>query len=328
MNSILRCCAAAFGVLVTVSVPPGSALDETALNRLRAQALAIASEPGEDLHNVAWLCNLGKGNIEGRRDNLVAGGDPLPGPVFDNLYFVGTGHVSAWAVTTSAGIILFDTLDNPQEADQFILGGLKRLGLNPADIKYIVITHAHADHYGGARELQAKIPGVHVLMDPRDWDVLAKSPPVPKPGTAAAPLPKRDMDVSDGQKLTLGGETIRLYATPGHTPGTISAIIPVTDHGKAMNVALWGGIPFTSKESEPVFMASLQRFRAIMAANHVVGRISNHAIWDNSISKLYAKTNNPEGPSPYIETSADMKRYGEIQDICLKALHIRRVGPD
>ena len=58
--------------------------------------------------------------------------------------------VSAWAINTPQGIILIDALNNGKEAAQLIEGGLRRLGLNPARIKYIVVTHGHGDHYGGA----------------------------------------------------------------------------------------------------------------------------------------------------------------------------------
>src|SRR5437667_1032435 len=79
--------------------------------------------------------------------------DPGPGKAADNLYFLGTGIVAAWAVNTSDGIILIDTLDNQAEVDKFIIGGLKQLGQDPARIKTIIVSHGHGDHYGGARYL-------------------------------------------------------------------------------------------------------------------------------------------------------------------------------
>ena len=57
-----------------------------------------------------------------------------PVKVFDNLYFVGEKEYSAWAVTTSEGIILVDTIWDYSVADE-IVGGLKKLGLDPAQIK-------------------------------------------------------------------------------------------------------------------------------------------------------------------------------------------------
>ena len=90
------------------------------------------------------------------------------------------------------------------------------MGLDPANIKYAVVSHAHPDHDGGAQYLQEHY-GTRVIMSPADWDVLDKQ----KFGTK----PKRDMEATDGQKLTLGDTTVTMYITPGHTPGTISTHI-------------------------------------------------------------------------------------------------------
>ena len=59
-------------------------------------------------------------------------------------------------MNTSDGIILFDTLNNTEEAQRIIEGGMKTMGLDPTRIKYIVIMHGHADHFGGAKYLQDK----------------------------------------------------------------------------------------------------------------------------------------------------------------------------
>jgi glyoxylase-like metal-dependent hydrolase (beta-lactamase superfamily II) len=64
-----------------------------------------------------------------------------------------------------------------------------------------------------------------------DWDMVAKLPPT-EPGGKFGPPPARDMDITDGQKLTLGNTTLTFYITPGHTPGTVSMLVPVTDHGQ------------------------------------------------------------------------------------------------
>ena len=83
-----------------------------------------------------------------------------PARMFDNLYWVGTKIHSAWALQTSGGIILIDTLYN-YAVEPEIVEGLKKLGLDPASIKYVIITHAHGDHDEGARLLQDRY-GAHV----------------------------------------------------------------------------------------------------------------------------------------------------------------------
>src|SRR5881394_3675735 len=76
-----------------------------------------------------------------------------PMKVFDNLYFVGTQVTDAWAITTSDGIILLDANEN-YAVEAAVVEGLKKFGLDPATIKYNVITAAHTSSYGGAKYLQ------------------------------------------------------------------------------------------------------------------------------------------------------------------------------
>jgi hypothetical protein len=85
-----------------------------------------------------------------------------PRKVFDNLYFVGQSEYTAWAVTTSDGIIVIDPIyDWSVEAE--VVEGLQKLGFDPRDIKYVLVSHAHRDHVGGARLLQERY-GARVIM--------------------------------------------------------------------------------------------------------------------------------------------------------------------
>src|SRR5580704_19167155 len=112
-----------------------------------------------------------------------------PVKVFDNLYFFGQSEYAVWAITTSQGIIVLDTIFD-YSVEEEVAGGMKKLGLDPANIKYAVVSHAHPDHDGGARFLQEHY-GTRAIMSPADWDVLDKR-------TFGA-KPKRDIEAADGQ---------------------------------------------------------------------------------------------------------------------------------
>ena len=73
-----------------------------------------------------------------------------PVKLFDNLYYMGFSDIGAWAITTSDGIILLDTLNSPQEADEIMVADMRKVGLDPATVKYAIIGHGHFDHFGGA----------------------------------------------------------------------------------------------------------------------------------------------------------------------------------
>jgi metallo-beta-lactamase class B len=163
-----------------------------------------------------------------------------PVKVFDNLYYIGEKEYSAWAVVTSDGIIVIDTIWSHSVEDE-IVGGLKKLGFDPAQIKYALVSHAHIDHIGGAKYLQEKF-GTHIVMSAADWDFAEASTRLP-----AEIKPKRDVVATDGYKLTLGNTTLTLHLTPGHTPGTISTIFTVQDGGQPHTVATWGGTSFNRR---------------------------------------------------------------------------------
>src|SRR5437773_12470153 len=91
-----------------------------------------------------------------------------PARVFDNLYFVGGKIHSSWALTTRKGIILIDTI-YPYNPEELVVGGMKKLGLDPKSIKYVLVSHAHGDHIGGAEMLQSRY-GARVVMGGPDWD--------------------------------------------------------------------------------------------------------------------------------------------------------------
>jgi metallo-beta-lactamase class B len=158
-----------------------------------------------------------------------------PVKVFDNLYFVGQAEHSAWAVTTSEGIIIVDAIWDYSVEDE-IVGGLKKLGFDPASIKYVIVSHGHIDHAGGAKYLQDRF-GARIILAEEDWDAMSRN-------TQPWPKPKRDMVAVDGQKLTLGDTTLTMYKTPGHTLGTISTFIPVKDAGKPHLAVEVGGTAF------------------------------------------------------------------------------------
>lgn len=240
-----------------------------------------------------------------------------PVPAFDQLVYLGTNVVGSWALKTSAGIIQFDTLDNAEEAKDIIVGGLRKIGWDPAQIKYVVVTHGHFDHYGGARYLQETFHA-HVLASPADWQMMEHPPRMRPPGMSAPPPPpKHDMDVRDGEKLTLGNTTVTLYITPGHTPGTISALIPVTWHGQPHLLSFYGGTgapaslgptPYAGGLLE--YEKSLARFTKLGIDAGVDGVISNHPVSDDTPQKVAVlMSRGRNGPNPWIVGKATYRIY-------------------
>jgi metallo-beta-lactamase class B len=234
-----------------------------------------------------------------------------PVKVFDNLYFFGQSEYSVWAIMTSQGIIVLDTIFDYSVEDE-VADGMKKLGLDPAEIKYAVVSHAHPDHDGGARFLQEHY-GTRVIMSPADWDVLDKRTNGTKP--------KRDLEATDGQKLTLGDTTITLYITPGHTPGTISTIFPVKDNGSPHIAALWGGVGLnTDLDAVRAYIKSDQRFANMVKQAGADIILTNHTDWDRSKINLPMLANRtPGSPNPYIIGNAKVLNFLKVAEECATA---------
>jgi metallo-beta-lactamase class B len=233
-----------------------------------------------------------------------------PVKVFDNLYYVGEKSVSVWAITTSAGIILIDTIFDYSVEDE-VVGGLKKLGLNPENIKNIVVSHGHNDHSGGAKYLQERF-SAPVFMSAADWDYLYKNPNVPKP--------TRDKVIADGQKMTLGDTALTFYITPGHTPGTVSTLVPVKDNGQPHLAAEWGGTGFNfppTPENFRIYAASAKRFADIAVAAGADVLIAPHPERDGGVTKLPAMaTRKPGDPHPYVVGTQAVKNYLTVASEC------------
>ena len=165
-------------------------------------------------------------------------GKITPTRLFDNFYSIGQNAVSAQALVTSAGIILFDTLSSEDEARNLLVPNMIKLGLKPGDIKYIVLTHEHIDHSGGARYLQ-KTYGAKVIASAAAWGVVDAFVHA-KPGNDLL-VPDKDIAMGDGQVLTLGDTKVTFYLTPGHTKGVLSSIFSVTDRGVPHVVGIFRG---------------------------------------------------------------------------------------
>jgi metallo-beta-lactamase class B len=246
-----------------------------------------------------------------------------PAKVFDNLYFVGGKVHSAWALTTSDGIILIDTI-YPYNSEELIVGGLQKLGLDPGSIKYIIISHAHGDHIGGAEMLQTRY-GAQVVMGAPDWDLVARYP-----NRYKTMSPKRDIAATDGMKITLGGQTVTTWLTPGHTPGTLSYTFAVLDRGKPVNVAYSGGTAFNFVNNTPtpgiknfqIYIDSQKHIAAKAAETGATVLLSNHSEFDNAVNKNRMLAGRGDGPHPYDVGADGVQRYFRVMQGCARAAQV------
>ena len=243
-----------------------------------------------------------------------------PAQVFDNLYFVGTRDHGAWAVTTSDGIIIIDALyDYAVEAA--VVDGLRKLGLDPAEITQVVISHGHGDHHGGAKYLQEQF-GAQIVMGAPDWDLVERS--------TRDPIPSRDIVATDEMEIRLGETAVTLYLTPGHTAGTVSTMIEVRDRGRSHLTASWGGTSLfatTSQASIQAYIDSAVRYQQLIETRGADVLIANHTSFDRTPNKLAALADRQPGdPHPYVIGTDAVRSYVKVAEECARAELARRMA--
>lgn len=311
---------------IPVAASAADAGDMTAARKYEAEAKALA---GEDLKAMTSGCNgigqplvIPEDKIHELLQRVIGQGGLPPGKVFDNLYFVGAKWVSAWAITTSDGIILIDALNNEKEAAELIEGGLKQLGFDPASIKKIIVTHAHGDHYGGAKYLQEKYRA-QVIMSEIDWAELEK-PKLQYDDVLWDRPPKRDVAVKDGEKITLGDTSVTAYITTGHTPGTISPVFHVKDGGKTHTAVLWGGNGFNFGKQPARFVSYIkaaERIRDMSKSENIDVFLSNHSGLDGTEPKMAAlKSRQAGGAHPFVIGTDNVQRAMNVLAGCGRAV--------
>jgi metallo-beta-lactamase class B len=249
-----------------------------------------------------------------------------PYRVFDNLYWLGTRQHSSWALKTSAGLIIIDT--NFAWATQpEILDGLAKLKLDPKDIKYVILSHAHGDHDQGVATLQSKF-GAKVVMGGPDWEATLKRAP-----DVAGGVPVRgpgDITVGpEGTKVTLGDTTVDIVFTPGHTPGTLSYVFPVKDKGKTVMVAYSGGTLTGAFGADgkrwDEYIDSQKRMAEAAAAAGASVILSNHSEYDSAYTKarLVAVKREVGEDNPFIAGPESVQSYFKVMEECATASKLR-----
>jgi glyoxylase-like metal-dependent hydrolase (beta-lactamase superfamily II) len=149
-----------------------------------------------------------------------------PFKMFDNMYYVGLQNNSVLLITTSAGLILIDAAF-PDTAD-LIANNVRKLGFDPADIRYILISHGHNDHFGGAGRFKQLAPGARVGVSGPDWELIAL-----QQGAPASGLPlTRDLVLNDNDVIKVGDTAVTVHTTPGHSIGSVAFEIPARLGGR------------------------------------------------------------------------------------------------
>jgi metallo-beta-lactamase class B len=257
--------------------------------------------------------------------------DPViqPTRIFDNVYAIGNSGTTVYVLQTSAGLLMIDAL-GANDVDSQLLPGFQKLGLDPAQVKIILVAHGHADHFGGSKYFQEHF-GSKVYVSAADWNLM-ENPPVQRgrgPAGPAATIPKHDGEIKDGEAILLGDLKVTPVAVPGHTPGAMGFMFPVKDNGATHMAAMFGGVWLTpgllSDEALQTYLMSVLRFREATKRAGVDVVLQNHTLMDPIQEKLDKLAARKRGePDPFVVGASQYQKFVDVMEGCTRVNIARR----
>lgn len=181
-----------------------------------------------------------------------------PGPITDNLWCLGRKESNVYLLQGTRDQILISGGTSyilPEVLDQ-----LAFFGLDPAQINKSLILHSHFDHVGIIPYFKRINPDLTIFASTRGWSILQKQKAVATINEFSRLTAERmglkdklqgydwefdtslsGQTVSEGDRLDLGGLTLKILETPGHSSCSVSAYVPEI---KALFPSDCGGIPY------------------------------------------------------------------------------------
>ena len=234
----------------------------------------------------------------------------VPTKVFDNVYYVGGMEIGGWVIDTGDGYIMLDA-GYDYSYEEFLINNMKKLGLDPAKIKYILVTHAGPDHVGAVPKFQRDYPNIKVI-----YNIDIKNPPIVT------------TVMKDGDTLTLGNTTITMVSTPRRVGGDgFSYLIPVKIKGKRHMWATFGNTNASGGTIDDKFQyrTSMAKFITYVKNLGADIAISSHPFVDASLDRMeiIRECNDRHGRhdqcgphNPFLIGKKAALRYFEIMDWC------------
>jgi metallo-beta-lactamase class B len=253
----------------------------------------------------------------------------LPAPphrMIGNIYFVGQDDLCSYLITTPKGNILINT--GYVFSVPVIKAATKKLGFRYEDIKILLVTHAHSDHAAGLADVRKQTGAkmwaleqeVQLLETGGKTDFLFGSDGWFNPV-------KVDHVFHDGDKIELGGTVITAHWTPGHTKGSTSYSIDITEDGKLYHVLIANlptmneGVNFVDNDRYPDIVKDYLHTFAVLKSLPCDIFLSSHTTQFRFNSKYYKNDNHDYDPNRYADPNGyiaevlrlEARFYDEVQ---------------
>jgi len=164
-----------------------------------------------------------------------------PFQIYGNLYYVGDSWVCAYLIDTGEGLLLIDSGNCGGVA--VLIQTIWEAGFNPADVKWLVLSHGHVDHIGAVNFFK-RMFGTKIYLGAPDAEMFRTKPEfslIQLSTDYMEQLFEPDVEINDGDKLTFGNTEVQFYLSPGHTEGVISFFFDAVDGVEKKRCGYFGG---------------------------------------------------------------------------------------
>lgn len=258
-----------------------------------------------------------------------------PFRIYGTLWFVGNENVGAYLIDTGDGLILIDTAYPTTRA--LLVQAIWEAGFDPRDIRYILHTHGHFDHFG-ATNLLVSLSGAKTFLGAEDAAMFRERPElalVEDGHYTFVPLFQPDVELRDGDIIELGSIRIRAVSVPGHTMGVMAYFFELEENGRTELAGLYGGIGLNTlcrdfQEAHHVpeyrdhYLASLEKVRG----EPVTITLGNHTAQNNTMEKRERMLREPDGANPFIDPGEWERFIDQAEQRYRQMLEEEQTGAD
>lgn len=236
-----------------------------------------------------------------------------PFRLYGDIWYVGDSWVCVHLIDTGDGLLLIDS--GNCGATAMLVNAIWEAGFNPADVKWIIHSHGHLDHIGGANFFK-RMFGTKLYLGEPDARMYRERPEISAiydSHNDCDELFVPDYKIREGDVLTFGKVTMTFRLVPGHTDGCVAIFFDMDGAEGVKRCGYYGGFGFNTLQKDylveigdpeykirQVYLDSLAKVRD----ERVEVFLGNHCINNDTLGRRKKQQADPDGPNPFVDDKA------------------------
>ena len=249
-----------------------------------------------------------------------------PFRLFGNVWYVGDNWVCVHLIDTGDGLLLIDSGNCGAAA--MLVHTIWEAGFNPADVKWIIHSHGHLDHFG-ASVFFKRMFGTKLYLGARDAKMFREQPELSiVQGTynLCDELFIPDYEIKEGDMLTFGNTTMEFFEVPGHTDGCIACFFDAYNGDEVKRCGYYGGFGFNTLTKENLLEMGEPEFKTRQVYLDSLAKVrdqkveiflGNHCINNDTLGRRARQLADPDGPNPFVDDTLWANYLDEKRDALL-----------